>query len=119
MCCESPCFKGHAWQISSLQMYGAADEKSAWHTVGTACVNSLPLALWLGFIRAHPAFLTVMLPSSAVPLITNPLPGSSFLTLDISLAAEQTKQRLGWGRTKCGGAGEVTLLSPYPAMFGK
>ena len=55
-------------------MYGAADEKSAWHRVGTACVNSLPLALWLGFIRAYPAFLIVTLPSSAAPLITNPPP---------------------------------------------
>ena len=66
-------------------MYGAADEKSAWHRVGTACVNSLPLALWLGFIRAYPAFLIVTLPSSAVPLITNPPPPAHFQAAVFSL----------------------------------
>ena len=32
------------------------------------------LALWLGFIRAYPAFLRGMLPSSVMPLVTNPPP---------------------------------------------
>lgn len=86
------------------------------------------LALWLGFIRAYPAFLRGMLPSSVMPLVTNPPPlahpQAAVFSLQMSLSwplgcSEQTKQRLGWGRTKCGGAGEVTLLSPYPGMFGK
>lgn len=98
-------------------MYGAADEKSAWHTVGTC------LVAWLlpSFSYRHAALLCDALnhkPPSPVH------PQAAVFSLQTSLSwplgcAEQIKQRLGWGRTKCGGAGEVTLLSPYPGMFGK
>ena len=68
------------------------------------CEFSSPcLVAWLhqsppSFSYSHAAFLCGA--PNHKPPSPHPPPGSSFLTLDISLTAEQTKQRLGWGRTR-------------------
>ena len=68
------------------------------------CEFSSPcLVAWLhqsppSFSYSHAAFLCGA--PNHKPPSPRPPPGSSFLTLDISLTAEQTKQRLGWGRTR-------------------
>lgn len=76
------------------------------------------LVAWLP--QSLPSFSIVTLPSCGAS-ITNPSPAhlqaAVFSPPDSLLMAEQTKQRLGWGRTKCGGAGEVTLRHPTLACF--
>lgn len=62
-------------------MYEDDVKKSAWHRVGAPRINSLFFALELGFMRAHPAFLIVILPSSVVTLITNLPPPQSVIFL--------------------------------------